>query len=526
MSIVRRAWLALLLCSCASADEAVSAPQPTAAPISHLLQLHIAQGDIQGFAVDDGVRSFLGIPYARAPLGELRWQAPVPQPAWQGIRQVTQWSARCPQAGSHGQPNALESEDCLYLNVWTPSVAGNLPVMVWIHGGGNVDGTASDEALNGKLLVDRYNVVVVTLNYRLGVLGFMSHPSLAADGGNPLANQGLRDQQLALRWVHDNAVAFGGDPSNVTIFGESAGASDVCLHMVAPASKGLFARALGESGGCTTRRKLVSDAVPQGTMLAQQLGCSDGDQLACMRTKSVQDVFAAADALGATGVSFGPVVDGDVTPDQPRALYDHDAIAQVPYLIGSNTDEGTGFTLDATGITDDAGYLDALRVRLLVPADQVAALYPVSAFQTHSDPYQAAVARAWGDRSLVCTTLDVAQRTAAAGLPVFMYNFDMPLDGTAGVWGAAHATEIVFVFGTKPDFTPEERAVSDRMQRYWTQFAKTGDPASPELEAWPRFTKEQDVRVNFGVNTTVLHDFRTRECQFWSGQYDRAFSSN
>ena len=523
MTMLRCSCLAVLLSSCVSGDDVMSMPQPSAAMVSTSLQLHIAQGDIQGFAVDDGVRSFLGIPYAQAPLGALRWQAPVPQPAWVGLRQVTQWSARCPQAGSHGQPNALESEDCLYLNVWAPSTASALPVMVWIHGGGNVDGTASDEALNGKLLAARFGVVVVSLNYRLGVLGFMSHPNLAAAGGGALGNQGLRDQQLALRWVHDNIAVFGGDPEKVTIFGESAGASDVCLHMVAPASRGLFARALGESGGCTTRRKLVSDAVPQGTMLAQQLGCGDVDPLACMRAKSVQDVFTAADALGASGVSFGPVVDGDVTPDQPRTLYDHDAIAQVPYLIGSNTDEGTGFTLDATGITDDAGYLEALRVRLLLPADQVAALYPVSAFQTHPDPYQAAVARAWGDRSLVCTTLDVAQRTAAAGLPVFMYNFDMPLDGSAGVWGAAHATEIVFVFGTKPDFTPEERAVSDRMQRYWTQFAKTGDPASPELEAWPRFTKAQDVRVNFGVNTTVLHDFRMTECQFWSAQYDQAF---
>jgi carboxylesterase type B len=234
-------------------------------------------------------------------------------------------------------------------------------------------------------------------------------------------------------------------------------------------------------------------------------------------------VFAAADALSAEGVSFGPVVDGDVTPDQPRTLYDHGAIAHVPYLIGTNSDEGTGFVMDATGIRDDDAYLAALRARLLLPADQVAAQYPVSDFADHPDPYQAALARAWGDARLTCSTLDVAQRTAAAGLPVFMYNFDMPLDGTAGVWGAAHATEIVFVFGTKPDFTPEERAVSDRMQRYWTQFAKTGDPNTPELEPWPHFTPQQDVRLNFGVTTSVLHDFRMRECSFWRAQYDRAF---
>jgi para-nitrobenzyl esterase len=521
MPTLRCTGLLLLLSACAG-DAAATALQPSAAMVSSSLELHVGSGFIRGFAADNGVRSFLGVPYAQPPLGALRWQAPVTQPAWDGFREATRWSARCPQAASHGQASAIESEDCLYLNVWAPSTASALPVMVWIHGGGNVDGTASDEALNGKLLAARFDVVVVSLNYRLGVLGFLSHPALAADGGGLLANQGLRDQQLALRWVRDNIAVFGGDPDNVTIFGESAGASDVCLHMVAPGSKGLFARALGESGGCTTRRKPVSDAAAQGVLLAQQLGCGDGDPLACMRGKSVQEVFAAADALGA-GVSFGPVVDGAVTPDQPRALYDAGALAHVPYLIGSNTDEGTGFTLDATGISDDAGYLAALRARLLVPEEQVAALYPASNFRDHPDPYQAAIARAWGDRSLVCSSLDVAQRTAAAGLPVFMYNFDMPLDGKAGVWGAAHATEIVFVFGTKPDFTPEERAVSDRMQRYWTQFAKTGDPNAAELEAWPRFTTAQDVRLNFGVATTQLHDFRGRECAFWREQYERAF---
>lgn len=517
---LRIAILSWAVLGCSAAVE--SSSQPLAAPVSTSLQLHIEQGDIEGRSVEGDVRSFLGIPYALPPIGELRWRAPQPHPGWQGTRDAAHWSARCPQAASHGAPNAFEAEDCLYLNVWAPRVASGLPVMVWIHGGGNTDGSASDEGTNGKWLAGRFDVVVVSVNYRLGVLGFFAHPELAAEGGRP-GNQGLRDQQLALTWVEHNIAAFGGDPNNVTIFGESAGATDVCLQLAAPASRGLFQRALAESGSCTTRRKFASEASTYATALAERTACPADDALACLRAKPLPDLFTAADALVAQGASFGPIVDGDFIPDQPRNLYDRREIAQVPLLIGSNTDEGTGFVMNIGGLVDDQSYLEALRQRLTAPPDQVAALYPPSAFRDAQNPYQAALARAWGDGRLVCPTLDVAIRTAATGAPVFMYNFDIPLDGPGGAWGAAHATEIAYVFGTAPNFTPEQAFVSQRMQRYWTQFAKTGDPNLPDLQTWPRFGTSADVRLNFGVETSVVNGFRARECEFWREQYGRMF---
>jgi para-nitrobenzyl esterase len=330
----------------------------------------------------------------------------------------------------------------------------------------------------------------------------------------------LRDQQLALNWVERNIAEFGGDPGNVTIFGESAGATDVCLQLAAPSSRGLFQRALAESGSCTTRRKLASEAAEHAAALAERVACSASEPLSCLRAKGLPELFSAADALLAQGASFGPIVDGDFIPDQPRALYDRRELAQVPRLIGSNTDEGTGFVMNIPGLVDDASYLEALRQRLTAPPEQVAALYPPSAFANARNPYQAALARAWGDARLVCPTLDVAIRSAAAGSHVFMYNFDMPLDD---VFGAAHAAEIVYVFGTWPSFTPEQAAVSQRMQRYWTQFAKTGDPNAPELLTWPRFGASVDTRLNFGVESSLQAGFRAKECEFWREQYDRLF---
>ena len=485
---------------------------------SSALQIRTPEAELVGHALPDGVREFLAIPYAARPTGALRWAPPQPPAA---VRQsaALSFSPRCPQAASRGAELPGESEDCVYLNVWAPARAERAAVMVWIHGGGNRDGTASDPGTSGALLAARHGVIVVTLNYRLGLLGFFAHPELAAEGGST-GNQGLWDQQLALQWVQRNIAAFGGDPTRVTIFGESAGATDVCLHLAAPGSRGLFARAISESGGCTTRRVTLAEAEQNALELATRVGCTTAPALDCLRAKPVSELFAAATALG---TAFGPIVDGRFMPEQPRALYDRAAIAQVPFLLGSNTDEGTGFTINDTNITSDAQYLEVLGQRLTADPAQVAALYPVSDYAGAKNPYQAALARAWGDGRLVCSTLDVAVRSAQAGLPVFMYNFDMPLDGDEGIWGAAHAVEIAYVFGTAPAFTPEQRAVSDRMMRHWTQFAQSGDPNAPELTAWPRFDALHDVRVNFGVTTTVLEGFRAEECAFWRAQYDRAF---
>jgi para-nitrobenzyl esterase len=500
--------LAIVLGACAA--DTSSSPLPA----SESLELRVQQGPLVGHSTAGDVREFLGIPFAEPPVGPLRWARPVPKLPWTEPRVARDFGPRCPQASNHGLLDQRESEDCLYLNVWAPARAQGAAVMLWIHGGGNRDGTASDFFTSGALLAERYGVIVVTLNYRLGVLGFLAHAELA--------NQGLWDQQLGMRWTQENIAAFGGDPERITIFGESAGSSDVCLQLAAPSSRGLFARAISESGGCTTRRKSLAAGERDAAQLAEQLGCSAQSVLSCLRSAEVPDLFAAADALTAEGVGFGPVVDGDFTPDEPRALYDRGEIAHVPYMLGSNADEGSAFTLDAASLADDAQYMAALR-RLGADPDELRALYPPSNFSRAQNPYQAAFARAWGDARMVCSTHDVARRAEHAGLPVFMYNFDMSMDGPDGVFGAAHAFEIGFVFGTIPMITAEQKAVSDRMQQHWTRFAETGDPNVPDLQTWPTFEQATDLRVSFSDTTTVVQNFRASECSFWRKQYEQAF---
>jgi len=507
---VHRIGLALLLGACAS--DTGNVPLPA----SESLELRVQQGALIGHAIVGGVREYLGIPFAEPPLGPLRWAAPVPKEPWREPRIADSFGPRCPQASNHGALDERESEDCLYLNVWAPARAQGAAVMLWIHGGGNRDGTASDFFTSGALLAERYGVIVVTLNYRLGVLGFLTH--------SEEANQGLWDQQLGMRWTQDNIAAFGGDPARTTIFGESAGSSDVCLQLAAPSSQSLFARAISESGGCTTRRKSRAAGERDTTQLAEQLGCSGQDVLSCLRAAAVPDLFAAVDTLAAKAVGFGPVIDGDFTPEEPRALYDQGKIAKVPYILGTNHDEGSAFTLDAASLADEAQYKQAL-ARLGADPEELMRYYAPSDFPRAQNPYQAAFARAWGDARMVCSTLDVAIRAEQAGLPVYVYNFDMSMDGPDGVFGAAHAFEIGFVFGTIPMITPEQKAVSDRMQQHWTQFAKTGDPNAPELHPWPSFTHASDLRVSFADETITVKGFRARECEFWRTQYDKAFQA-
>jgi para-nitrobenzyl esterase len=364
-------------------------------------------------------------------------------------------------------------------------------------------------------------MLVVTLNYRLSVLGFLAHPALADEGVAP-GNQGLWDQQLALQWVQQNIAAFGGDPSNVTLFGESAGSVDVCLHVASPRSRGLFHRAISQSGSCTTRRRVASEADAQGRELSARLGCTSADELACLRSKPVAELLDAASGAAATA-PWGPIVDGDFVPEQPRALFDRGEIARVPYMLGSNTDEGTGFVLDALDVSETT-YLAQLMARFPPPAEEIAQQYPASAFADAPNPHFAALARAVGDARFVCAAHDTALRAHAAGLPVYLYNFDIPVDGPDGVLGSIHAGELGFVFGTGPAFTPETKAVSDRMLGYWSEFARRGDPNGGDRLGWPAFTDTTNVRINFGLETTLLTDFRAAECAFWRRRYDAAFA--
>jgi len=491
----------------------------------------IADGELEGQAIG-ATAKFLGIPYAKPPVGPLRWQAPKKNDKWTGVRPATQYGKRCAQLASTTLMNAAsQDEDCLYLNVWAPSEkpATALPVMVWIHGGGNVNGSASEpvpystgtDFYDGTPL-QRKGVVVVTLNYRLGVLGFLAADGLAAEG-EPQGNQGLLDQVAALEWVRDNIGAFGGDPKNVTIFGESAGSFDVCAHVASAKSRPLFQKAISQSGGCTTKQTTKEQAATRARDYATRLGCT-GDAaatLACLRTKPVPELLAAFTGTYSPN-TFNPIVDGVFWTDQPRTLFDAGNIAKVPYLIGSNTDEGTLFT--PPGVTTQEQYIAALERTFPGRGAAVAAVYPASNFATAKpNPYHAALARAIGDSRLVCTTTDSAVRHAKAGNPVYLYNYDIATP--VGDLGATHGAELTLVFGTSKMFSPPFKDSSERIQRYWTNFAKTGNPnGAPDL-AWPAFAESTDQRLNIAFTPTVVSNFRAQECAFWRAGYDATFAA-
>ena len=515
------------------------------------VEITLSDGIVMG-EVDGATRRFLGIPFAAPPTGERRWLPPEPPEPWDTPLEASEFSAACPQLGSTESPEPSENEDCLYLNVWAPEPApsGSLPVMIWFHGGSNTTGSTGDDIpflqpptlfYNGRGLVEEANVVVVTANYRLGVMGFFAHEAVSAESADGVSgNQGILDQRMVMQWVQSNIAPFGGDPNNVMIFGESAGAFDVCFHMVSEGSRGLFHRALGESGGCTTSLRTRSEAEAEADVFAEAMGCGDAsDVAACLRAVPVADLLMEAPVDGAiedppggdfySGGTprwqFQAVVDGVVIADQPRTLFDDGNVADVPYVLGSNSDEGTLFHVLQPEVETEAEYLEALERRYgETVAAQVAEAYPVTDFDSPQD----ALERVTGDGGLVCSVRDTAKRAAAAGLDVFLYNFDRPIPIPAlqalGL-GATHGAEIAYVFGSiGPDVIGEDDlALSATMQRYWGRFAATGDPNGGNDFAWPMFSADDDMRLNFNVTLSTVQDFRSDVCALWESIYDSEF---
>ncbi len=493
-------------------------------PIQQGTLITIADGMVQG-DFDGGSRRFLGIPFAAPPLGELRWRPPQPPAPWSGVLEANEMSVPCAQEAGLTTP-ASESEDCLYLNVWSPDPAPSrqLPVMLWFHGGGNTSGSTADEIplgvgglfYNGRSLAESRDVVVVSSNYRLNIFGFFSHPALAAeDPDYPYSgNQALLDQHAALEWVRDNIAAFGGDPDNVTIFGESAGSFDVCFHVASPLSRGLFHRAISQSGGCTFRQPTDADARADADARIDELGCDDAaDPLACMRAIRVADLLPGSAA-------FGPAVDGGFLPDQPRVLFDSGDYAKVPYILGSNSDEGTLFAIGVPPIESEEQYQMLLEARFGDRADEAEALYPVSDFDSPNDAW----IRINGDSSLVCETYDSARRAAVGGAPVYMYNFSRPvLTDVLPQLQATHGAEIAFVFGSAESPDPEDSVLSQSMQGYWSRFAYNGDPNGEGALEWPAYSDASDQRINFDVENTIVTGFRREQCEFFWSLADEEF---
>ncbi len=492
--------------------------------------IHLADGDVQGHMAGDS-REFLGIPFAAPPIGPLRWRPPAPVIPWQNVLQASAFSPACAQLASL-QSGASESEDCLYLNVWTPNPAPSKPrpVMVWFHGGANLTGSASDivpfpdipgHIYDGHVLVEEHDVVVVTIQYRLGVLGFFGHSALAGeDSSYPFAgNQGLLDQRAALEWVRANIAAFGGNPKKVTIFGESAGSADVCYQIASPGSRKLFHRAISESGGCTTRQRTAPEGAATAETLAALVGCAGvADELACLRQVSPSTLLASMGSL-----PFGPLVDGSFLPDQTRTLFDSGKYARIPYILGTNTDEGTILFITTPAVTTEAEYLAALQSRYGSRAAQVAALYPASSFPTPQD----ALERAVGDSGLVCGTYDTARRAAAGGARTYLYNFarELPIPILQSLdLKAFHGVEMAYVFGIITPPTPDDAELGTTVRAYWTKFVRSGNPNHRGAVKWPRFKDATDRRFNLDVQPSVLTHFRRAECEFWWSVYDAQFA--
>jgi para-nitrobenzyl esterase len=432
-------------------------------------------GQVSGIAgQSQDMRIFKGIPFAAAPVGNLRWRAPQPVPHWDGVRKAEESGPVCMQAGGGGQK---VSEDCLYLNVWTSakSASDKRPVMVFIYGGGNNTGSGSQPGYDGEGLAKK-GPVIVTFNYRLGALGFLAHPELTKESDRRASgNYGLMDQIAALQWVQKNIAAFGGNPKNVTVFGESAGAIDIANLMTSPMAKGLFQKAIGESSGWGNPKKLA-EAEQDGVKFAAALGATT---LAEMRARPAETVLKAGRANN--------IVDGWLIPEDPGTVFAQGKQMDIPVLVGSNKDEGTFFI---TQPAPAAQFIQQSRAKYGDLADTFLKLYPANSEEQSAASQLASFANEMG-----FAMRNWAHLQSKTGKKAYFYYFtqEPPVQPNAKGGrnaGATHTAELPYVFqnltGNRA-WTETDRQLSDTMSSYWVNFAATGDPNEKGLPKWPAF---------------------------------------
>jgi len=471
--------------------------------------IRVESGMLQG-TEEDGLTIYRGIPFAAAPIGDFRWRPPQPAPKWKGVRPASDYGRACMQSNAAISNLPAPSEDCLFLNVWTPATrpSERLPVMVWIHGGGFVAGTPAEQLYHGEWLA-RKGVVVVSVSYRLGVFGFLAHPALSAESRQHVSgNYGLLDMIAGLQWVQRNIAAFGGDSARITIFGESAGAIAVSQLCASPLAKGLFRAAISESGGSfgPVRAGGGPGENMQPLRSAEQDGAAwaraiDAPGLTALRAMPAEKVLAAAQHQ--RGLSW-PVTDGWVIPDDQFRLYQAGRYNDVPVLIGYNSDEGATFGVPAS----QSAYVHSVRERYGQFADKVLAAYPGG-----ETPGEKKTARdLTRDTAFGWQTWSWARlQTQTGKQPVYLYYFDehpsYPPDSPRAGFGTPHSEELPYVFRqlrehNRPEPTPADEAMSDLMRTYWTNFAKTGDPNGDGVPRWPSFTQATPQMLHIASGRT------------------------
>jgi para-nitrobenzyl esterase len=463
----------------------------------------ISSGTLEGtVAADPSVRLFKGVPFAAPPVGDLRWKAPQPVAPWPGLRKADEWGNHCMQGLVWDDilpRGKAASEDCLNLNVWTPAKSRDdkLPVYLWFYGGGFAVGASSEPRYDGEYLA-RQGIVVVEPNYRLGVFGFLAHPELTKESGHGASgNYGLLDQVAALRWVRENIAAFGGDPNNVTIGGESAGSASVGGLMASPLSKGLFHKAIGESGAFfpSPSRSMDAGSLVEAERAGVQFASSVGAaSLADLRAKKADELLTAT--MKANPFLFGPIVDGHFLPAPVPAIYARGEQARVPLLAGWNSSELSSAVAMAQDKPTPAVFADTLRQQFKDHAQAASQLYPAS---TQEETLQSAADLA-GDQFIAYSTWKwIEMQTRTGQVPVYRYQFDRVAPDPSGAnrFGAVHASEIQYAFGTldskQANWQPEDRKTSLTMAAYWANFIKTGNPNGPGLASWPEFGKAREV---------------------------------
>ena len=500
------------LSACRAAQQTADAVAPRTATTTVLTD----RGPVVGTSRST-VRAFLGIPYAAPPVGALRWRAPAPAPGWTRPRDASRPGPACPQI-EEGFVRTT-SEDCLTLNVWTPAARDDarLPVIVWIHGGAFYQGSGGDDFQNGARLAAASDAIVVTLNYRLGPLGFLTHRELASEQGRAASPSfGLLDQRAALQWVQRNIAAFGGDPGRVVLGGQSAGAWSVCTHLASPASRPLFSRAIMESGACSDALYFEPPrAERQGEVFAAAAGCPGPRVLDCLRAKSAGALVAALPMKRGLvlrpGIWWGPVIDGIELPRVPLAAIRAGDFARVPLIIGWNRDEG---------------FLHTVSVKEVVSADIVdfvtesfgAAAVPAALARYQRPTPREALNDVITDGIFACGAGRVAREFSAHDLPVFLYQWTQALDNPrAHPLGPTHGIEQFFLWGNGGrgiGLSEREQPLSQMLMATWGRFAATGDPAGGGLR-WPRYTSDGEEYLVWNLRPSPAGHPKRAECAFW-----------